>query len=145
MTLWQIQPNIHPWRLPIVGLYHNVHPAIPIDISHPRFVRLEAGCYFRGLEFALSIPQEQPHLAIRVVRIGPILSPLRHFSTKDIHVSILIEVGDYQAVSVNYIATYQIMTNPRFGFLRVAFQFIPLQPSQRVAVDQCDLKPSITV
>ena len=47
-----------------------------------------------------------------MIRTRPAFGPLGHLSSEDIQVAIAIDIGDLEAVAVDDVPPYQVMTYP---------------------------------
>ena len=63
-----LQPDINAWRLPVVGLVQNVHFAVAIEISGPRFVKAYPGRKGGLPEMPMPIAKENPGCCSGIIR-----------------------------------------------------------------------------
>ena len=71
-----------------------------------------ARCEDSFLKIPVAIAKEDEGLCPRIVGLGFRFGPFGHFGGEDIEISITIDVADVQRVTVNQIASCQIVTDP---------------------------------
>ncbi len=122
-----LQPYIHARCFPVVRFVENIKQAITVEVREPGFVKPDTTGKERLPEMAVAIPVEDPGFRIGIVWIKPALSPFGHLGSEDVEIAIAVDVGNLEAVAVDYVPAHQVMAYPRLGMLRFTFAFVPFQ------------------
>src|SRR6266567_4230358 len=104
-----VQPDIQPWRFPVVRFAHDVQPAIAIQVAHLGFVGPDP------------LAEKRP---------GKITSTV---AAEDIQVAVTVEIGDLKAVTVDHVVAQEVVTRPGLVRAVAGFPLVPLQTSHTVA------------
>src|SRR6516225_2657562 len=104
MTLMRaLKPHIDARRFPVVRLVENIHFAVAIEIGDPSLMETDAGGEHSCSEVALAIAKENPGRRVGIVRVFSVFGPLSHLGGKNVQVTITIDIGYLQAMSVNQV------------------------------------------
>ena len=139
-----LQPYIHARCFPVVRFVENIKQAITVEVREPGFVKPDTTGKGRLPEMAVAIPVEDPGFRLGIVWIKPALSPFGHLGSEDVEIAIAVDVGNLEAVTVDYVPAHQVMAYPRLGMLRFTFAFVPFQRRDLIpGVDnQIDVRPN---
>src|SRR3989442_121410 len=135
-----VQPYIDARRFPGVRLVEDVEVAIAVEIGEFALVKIVTGREDCLAEVALAVAIENPSLGLRIIRVGALLGPLRHFGRKNVEMPVTVHVTYVEGMAVNHVPIKQIVSNPVAFFQRITGALIPAQWTGAVAWRDHDLR-----
>src|SRR5262245_27518067 len=101
-----VQPHVDSRCLPDERFAHDVEPAIAVGVDGLRLVEFDASSALRLGEVAATVAVEDSRFRLRVVHAA---APLRHLRTKDIRVSLAIDIRNLKTVTVLHVDAEEIV------------------------------------
>src|SRR6185369_29264 len=105
----------------------DIEVAVPVEVGEFALVETVTGREDCVAKAALAVAVKNPGLGLWIVRVRSLFGPLRHFSGKNVEMTVAVHVTNVEGVAMNHVALEQIVSDPVGFFQRIPRALVPAQ------------------